>query len=195
MRYRTTFPAFLFLIVSASPAAAQVAVRAAPSTRASAEVTFALVDSAARVNSNPAMIRLDYGQPHLRGRAIHTDSLVPYDKPWRTGANNATTLDTDLDLVIGGKAVPRGKYIIETLPSRSGWKLLLIKEDAPAPATDTPYNPASYFAVIDLRGSILAAPAESFTMALIPARGDGAPRGELRLSWGTTSQSVDWVVK
>ena len=195
MRYRTTFPAFLFLIVSASPAAAQVAVRAAPSTRASAEVTFALVDSAARVNSNPAMIRLDYGQPHLRGRAIHTDSLVPYDKPWRTGANNATTLDTDLDLVIGGKAVPRGKYIIETLPSRSGWKLLLIKEDAPAPATDTPYNPASYFAVIDLRGSTVAAPVESLTMALIPARGEGAPRGELRISWGMTSQSVEWMVK
>ena len=195
MRYRTAFPACLFLIASAATAAAQDVVRAAPSTRASAEVTFTLVDSAARVNSNPAMIRLDYGQPHLRGRAIHTDSLVPYDKPWRTGANNATTLDTDLDLVIGGKAVPSGKYVIETLPSRSGWKLLLIKEDAPAPAPDTPYNPASYFAVIDLRGSTVAAPVESLTMALIPARGEGAAHGELRISWGMTSQSVEWMVK
>lgn len=195
MRYRSTFTAFLFFAASASSAAAQAAVRAAPSTRATAEVVLTLADSAARANSNPAKIRLDYGQPHLRGRVIHTDSLVPYDKPWRTGANDATTLDTDLDLVIGGKAVPRGKYVIETLPSRSGWKLLLIKEDAPEPAPDTPYNPASYFAVIDLRGSTLAAPMESLTMALIPARGEGAPRGELRISWGTTAQSVDWAVR
>lgn len=195
MRYRSTIPAFLFLAASASSAAAQGAVRAAPSTRATAEVVFTLADSAARANSNPAKIKLDYGQPHLRGRAIHTDSLVPYDKPWRTGANNATTLETDLNLVIGGKSVPRGKYVIETLPSRSGWKLLLIKEDTPPPPPDTPYNPASYFAVIDLRGSALAAPMETLTMALIPARGEGAPRGELRISWGNTTQSVDWVVR
>ena len=38
------------------------------------------------------MIRVDYGQPHLRGRKILTDSLIPYDKVWRTGANAATTL-------------------------------------------------------------------------------------------------------
>jgi len=195
MRYRSTFSAFLFLAAAASSAAAQATVRAAPSTRATAEVVFTHADSASRANSNPAKIKLDYGQPHLRGRAIHTDSLVPYDKPWRTGANDATTLDTDLDLMIGGKPVPRGKYVIETMPSRTGWKLLLIREDAPEPAPDTPYNPASYFAVIDLRGSTLSPPAESLTMALIPARGDGAPRGELRISWGTTSQSVDWVVR
>ena len=195
MKYRSTIPAFLILAAAASSVSAQGAVRAAPSTRASAEVVLTLADSAARANSNPAKIRLDYGQPHLRGRAIYTDSLVPYDKPWRTGANNATTIETDLDLVIGGKAVPRGKYVIETLPARSGWKLLLIKEDTPPPPPDTPYNPASYFAVIDLRGSTLAAPMESFTMVLIPARGDGPPRGELRLSWGSTTQSVDWVVR
>ncbi len=174
---------------------AQVAMQVMPSGRGMTQVTLSPVDSAARANSKPSIIRIDFGQPHLRGRMLHTDSLVPYDQPWRTGANDATTLTTDVDLVIGGTTLPRGSYILETFPSRTGWKLLIQKNVEPPPGPTPPYDPKNDLARIDLRQSNLSAPVESLTFWLIPARGDGNPRGELRLAWGSVSLSTDWSVK
>jgi hypothetical protein len=186
------------LAVSALAAAdvhAQAAMRVAPSGRATAEVVLTLVDSVARAAAKPSIIRLDYGQPHLRGRVIHTDSLVPYDKTWRTGANAATTLATDVDLVIGGASVPKGKYVVLTLPSRTGWKLILQKEPTEPPVPDAPYNPALDVARVDLRQTTLAAPMESLTMWLIPSREPGTPRGQLIMAWSTVSLSTSWAMK
>lgn len=186
------------IVLSAMAAAnlhAQGPMRVAPSGRATAEVVLTLVDSAARAAAKPSIIRLDYGQPHLRGRMIHTDSLIPYDKMWRTGANAATTLATDVDLVIGGANVPKGKYVVLTLPSRTGWKLILQKEPAQPPPPDTPYNPALDVARVDLRRTALAAPMESLTMWLIPSRDPGTPRGQLVMAWSNVSLSTDWAMK
>lgn len=174
---------------------AQGPMQVAPSGRGTAEVTLTLVDSAARAAAKPALIRLDYGQPHLRGRIIHTDSLVPYDKVWRTGANAATTLTTDVDLTIGGANVPKGKYVVMTLPSRTGWKLILQKEPTQPPVPDAPYNPANDVARIDLRQTSLGAPIESLTMWLIPSRERGAPRGQLVIAWSNVSLATDWIMK
>jgi hypothetical protein len=185
------------LIATLVPAtlAAQVPMQVAPSSRGTTEVTLVPVDSATRANSKPSVIRIDYGQPHLRGRVLHTDSLVPYDQPWRTGANAATTLTTDVDLVIGGSTLPKGKYRLETFPSRSGWKLLIQRDVDPPPGPPQPYNPANDLARIDMRQTALASPIESLSMWLIPARGAGSPRGELRIAWGNVQLSTDWAAK
>src|SRR5437868_11714843 len=101
MRMSATVPALVVVVACAAQSvSAQPALRAAASTRATSEVTLA---SPARLGSSDAeskIIRVEYGQPHLRGRALHTDSLVPYDKPWRTGASAPTRLITDVDLVL-----------------------------------------------------------------------------------------------
>jgi hypothetical protein len=186
------------LVLAAIPAAslhAQTALQVAPSGRGTTEVTLTPVDSAARANSKPSLIRVDYGQPHLRGRKILTDSLIPYDKVWRTGANAPTTLTSDVDLVIGGVNLPKGKYILSTLPGRSGWKLLIQKEPTQPPAPDSPYDVSREVARIDLKQTTLAAPIESFTMWLIPSRGSGAPRGQLVMAWSNVSLATDWSVK
>ena len=70
-------------------------------------------------------IRLDYGQPHLRGRSLHRDSLVPLDTPWRLGANAATTLETEVPITLGGAMLAAGRYRLEALPSASAWQLLV----------------------------------------------------------------------
>ncbi len=182
------------LLASSLPA--QAPMRVAPSGRALTEVTLTLVDSAARAAAKPSVIRIDYGQPHLRGRKLLTDSLIPYDKPWRTGANDATMITTDVDLVIGGANLPKGKYVIQTLPSRTGWKLLIQKDAAQSPmAAAMAYNPANDVARIDLRQTTLQAPVESLTMWLIPSREPGTPRGQLVLAWGTIGLATDWSVK
>ena len=176
---------------------AQGAMRVAVSGRATTEVTLTLIDSAARAAAKPATIRIDYGQPHLRGRAIGTDSLVPYDKPWRLGANGATMLTTDVDLMIGGATIPKGSYVLQALPSRAGWKLLVQKQmpETSAMAAAMTYDPAKDLARIDLRLTTLPAPIESLTMWLIPSRDPGTPHGELRLAWSTTALSTTWSMK
>jgi hypothetical protein len=172
------------------------ALRALPSGRATSEVTLVPVDSAARAAAQPARIRVDYGQPHLRGRTLHTDSLVPYDQPWRTGANDPTTLTTDVDLVVGGATLPKGRYVLQTLPTRAGWKLLVQKfVETPPTAEAMAYDPANDLARVDLRQSTLPAPLESLSIWLVPSTQPGAPRGELRLAWGTVALATDWSVR
>lgn len=177
-------------------AEAQQAMRVAPSGRATTEVVLTFVDSAARAAAKPSKIRIDYGQPHLRGRTLHTDSLVPYDKAWRTGANGATTLTTDVDLVLGGTSVPKGTYVLQTMPSRSGWTLLVQKDMGQSPmAAAMTYNPANDVARVPLRQTTLGTPLESLSFWLIPSPQPGAPHGELRLAWGATMLATDWAVR
>ena len=201
MRHSTTLSALALTAAAATTLPAQGAMRAAPSGRATTEVTLTLADSAARAAARPATIRVDYGQPHLRGRALFTDSLVPYDRPWRTGANAATTLTTDVDLVVGGAPVPRGRYVLQTLPGRTGWKLL-IQAEPPAPAAGAApaaggaaAPPPREVARVDLRRTTLPAPLESLTFWLVPSTQPGAARGELRLAWGTTALATSWSVR
>lgn len=184
--------ATMLCIAAATTLESQPALRPLPSGRATSEVTLAYPRDSAPEGAQPVKIRLDYGQPHLRGRSLHTDSLVPYDTLWRTGANAATTLHTDLDLVIGGATVAKGTYVVYTLPSSAGWKLVLQKNSGQSPMG---YDPAKDVARIDLRRRELAEPIESLSMSLIPSLEPGPARGELRLAWGLSELSTDWSVK
>lgn len=177
--------------------------RAAASTRASVEV---LIDSrydskeggwfGALNLAGPAKIAIDYGQPHLRGRnVIGMPGVVPWDTAWRTGANMATQLSTEVDLTIGNTFIPRGVYTLFSLPTRNGWKLIVSKEVL---QWGTDYDPTRDFARIDLRQRTLAEPMESLTFWLIPAvepqTSTTFPHGVLKFAWGNTELSTDWRV-
>lgn len=170
---------------------AQAGLRPAPSGRGTSEVSLTVPTPDGEPSGPEMKIRLDWGQPHLRGRTLHTDSLVPYDRPWRTGANAATTLSTDLDLDVGGVMVPKGTYVLFTLPGRAGWKLMIQKDVGQGGM----YKAENDVGQVTLRVRQLAQPLESLTMWLIPSTAPGAARGELRLAWGTTEVSTDWTVR
>lgn len=72
-------------------------------------------------------ITIDYSAPSKRNRVIMGE-LVPYGKVWRTGANAATTLTTEADLMIGSLHVPAGKYTLYTIPGEKEWTLIVNKE-------------------------------------------------------------------
>ncbi len=169
-----------------TPMRAQDPASLAPSGRGTSTVSEMLSEGS---TASPRTIRLDWGQPHLRGRTLHTDSLVPYGEVWRTGANDITTLHTDFDLMLGGSHLPAGDYALFTLPTREGWTLILQRESGQTIAT---YDAKQDLARLPLRMRTLAAPVESLTMWLIPTR--DAAAGELRLAWGTTELATDWSV-
>jgi len=150
----------------------------------------------APAGAGPVSVKLDYGQPHLRGRTLHTDSLVPYGRPWRTGANAPTTLTTGVDLVIGGQPVPRGNYVVWTIPAQGDWQLVLQRPVAAGAMQQAmQFDPAHDVARITLTRSTLAVPLESLTMWLVPSTAPAMSGGELRIAWGTTSLSTSWMVR
>ena len=56
-----------------------------------------------------AHIHIDYSSPGVRGRIIF-GGLVGYDNVWQAGAHNATWIETNKDLIIDDKVLPKGKY-------------------------------------------------------------------------------------
>ncbi len=72
-------------------------------------------------------ITVEYSSPAVKGRKIWGD-LVPFDKPWRTGANAATKITFSRDVTFAGKAVPAGSYALVTVPTAKGWTVALNKD-------------------------------------------------------------------
>src|SRR6516225_6852741 len=65
-------------------------------------------------------IRVVYSRPSKKGREIF-GKLVPFGKTWRTGANEATTFETNTDLKFGDKELKAGKYSLWTIPGEQTW--------------------------------------------------------------------------
>jgi hypothetical protein len=66
---------------------------------------------------------IKYARPAVRGRAIW-GGLVPYDKVWRTGANEATTISFTDDVWINGQKLPKGTYSLHTIPGQTQWTVI-----------------------------------------------------------------------
>lgn len=71
-------------------------------------------------------IVIEYGRPNVKERKIWGD-LVPFDKVWRTGANEATTFTVDKDVTIEGKALAAGTYALFTIPGETEWTFIFNK--------------------------------------------------------------------
>ncbi len=67
-----------------------------------------------------ATITINYSSPAVKGRKIW-GGLVPYDKVWRAGANEATLFETDKDIKVEGKSLPAGKYSLYAIPGEKEW--------------------------------------------------------------------------
>jgi len=72
---------------------------------------------------NGANITINYSSPSVKGRKIW-GGLVPYDKVWRAGANEATVFKTDKKIMVGGKALAAGSYSIYIIPGEKTWEII-----------------------------------------------------------------------
>lgn len=138
---------------------------------------------AAEYTLNGKKIGVAYSRPSMRGRKI-MGGLVPWNQVWRTGANEATSFTTEADLVINGAAVPKGSYTLFTIPTESGWKLIINKETG---QWGTDYDEKQDLGRVHMKVEPLSPPVEQFTISFAPAK-DGAI---MKLEWETTRASVD----
>jgi hypothetical protein len=143
-----------------------------PSPPASAQCKFA----------DGKTISVDYSSPRAKGRKIF-GGLVPFDKEWRTGANDATTFVTTADLTIGGNAVPAGKYTMYTIPGEKGWKLIINKQTG---QWGTDYDEKQDLLRANMSVSTVPA-VENFTISF-HEMGKGC---HLYLDWETTRAAVE----
>jgi hypothetical protein len=129
-------------------------------------------------------ITIEYGRPYLKGRKVGQE-LAPYGKVWRTGADEATALNTEIDLNIGGAKVPAGKYTLYTLPSEGTWKLIINKQTG---QWGTKYDESQDLARVDMKKTALPQSVEQFTISF-DKKNEGA--ANLNLDWENTRVSVE----
>lgn len=67
-----------------------------------------------------------YSRPGVKGRAVFGD-LVPWGKVWRTGADEATTINFTDDVSINGQKLAAGTYSLHTIPDKDQWTLIFNK--------------------------------------------------------------------
>jgi hypothetical protein len=144
-------------------------------------------DTVRVANAGGAAITIDYGRPGKRGRVVY-GGVVPYGEVWRTGANAATQFRTDKALDFGGTVVPAGFYTLWTLPTASGWKLIVNSETG---QWGTAHKPEKDLFTIDMKVGELPHVVERFTISV-----DSTPTGGvLNLDWDTTRASAAFTVK
>ena len=144
-------------------------------------------DSVRAANAGGAALTIDYGRPAKRGRVVF-GGIVPYGEVWRTGANAATQFRTDKALDFNGTVLPAGFYTLWTMPTATGWKLIVNSETG---QWGTAHKAAKDLFSIDMKLSALPQVVERFTISV-----DSNPTGGvLNLDWDTTRASVAFTTK
>ena len=72
---------------------------------------------------NDLELEVFYNRPSKRGREVF-GALVPFNEVWRTGANEATTFETNKNLKVGLDSLEAGKYTLWTIPTDTAWNVI-----------------------------------------------------------------------
>jgi hypothetical protein len=129
-------------------------------------------------------IEVDYSRPNKNDRKIF-GGLVPFDKPWRTGANQPTKIKTSAPVKLADKEVPAGEYVLYTIPGANEWTLILSKNLNAQALTD--HKPEEEAARVRAKPANLAAPTETFTIGFEDLRANSAV---FYLEWDKTRVPV-----
>ena len=70
-------------------------------------------------------VTLTYARPSVKGRTVFGD-LEKFGKPWRVGANEATTITFAHKVSIEGKPIPAGTYALLAIPhNQTDWTVII----------------------------------------------------------------------
>ena len=128
-------------------------------------------------------VTVEYSAPSARGRKVE-GGLIPYGRVWRAGADSATTLITDADIMIGDLKVPKGMHTLYVAAADGDWKLIVNNQTG---QWGTEYSEGQDLGRTALTLKKTDAAVEKFEISLTK---DGGNSGMLWLKWGNTSASV-----
>jgi len=123
-----------------------------------------------------ANVKIVYCQPSARGRKMLGEN-EPYGQVWRTGANEATTIEFDKPVKIEGKDLPAGKYSLFTIPGENEWTIIVNKEAKQWGAYK--YNEKNDALRVKVKPTKTASFVETFNIAL--------GKDEVQLKWENTA--------
>jgi len=134
-------------------------------------------------DNDGANLSISYGRPFLKGRTVG-ESVEPIaDRVWRMGADEATTLTTDRDLMLGDAQVPAGEYTLWAISTGGTINLIVNQETG---QWGTSYNQSRDLGRTAMTVGALDPPAEQLTFHI--------QNSELRFEWGSTVASVPILV-
>jgi hypothetical protein len=116
-------------------------------------------------------VEVDYSRPNKNSRNVF-GGLVPFDKPWRTGANQPTKVTISAPVKVGDKDVAAGEYVLYTIPGANEWAIIFSKNVKAQSLADQ--KPEDEAARVTAKSVALASPAETFTIGFEDLRANSA---------------------
>jgi len=123
-------------------------------------------------------VEIVYSRPSSRGRTM-IGGNEKYGQVWRTGANEATTIEFDKAVKIEGKDVPAGKYALFTIPNENQWTIILNKDHKQWGAYN--YKQSDDVLRVDVKAGKPQAFVETFTISI--------EKDEVVLAWENSRTS------
>lgn len=174
----------ILVLVAVSLAAQAQVVTPAPSPAATVSTVVGLTE-----------VKVEYSRPKAKGRKIFgngADFVTPYGQVWRTGANAGTIVSFSDDVKFGGTDVPKGKYLLLTIPGAAEWTVILYKDVALGGNTSG-YDQKNDQARAVVKPETLAQKVEAFTVEIADLSAD-SKSANLQLMWENTSVKVPITV-
>jgi len=138
-------------------------------------------------------IKIVYGRPYTKDPKTGAKrkiwgGLVPFDKVWRLGADEATLFTTTQPLELGGKSIPAGSYTLFMLPHDEKSATLVVNKQIGQ--WGTKYDEKQDFARVDMKREPVSSAADQLAIASNPSGS-----GTIKVTWETTQYSVDFKVQ
>jgi hypothetical protein len=120
-------------------------------------------------------------------------TLVPWDKAWRMGSDEATTMITQVPLTMGQTTVPAGAYTLYMVPSESGTSKLAISTKIGG--WGIPVDEKDDLARVDVKKDAIETPVDQFTIKIDKDPSNATSGGILKWMWENTQYSVPFTLK
>jgi DUF2911 family protein len=99
----------------------------APPVRAALDLPLPSPKASVTQTIGLTTVTVRYSRPAVKGRTIWGE-VVPYDEPWRTGENEATTITFSDDVKVMGNRLAAGTYGLFTIPRRRAWTVVFSRQ-------------------------------------------------------------------
>jgi hypothetical protein len=186
-----------WLAIAALPLMAQIAPPRPPATAPSPPEELTIFTEGTYPQPDVRRTTIYYSRPAIKSptgeiRKIW-GGLVPWDKPWRVGANQATLLISQSTLQFGDIAIPANTPVtLYMLPVENGVSKLIINRQIGQSGID--YDEKQDIGRVDLKKDQLTQTVDRLIIAMQMNPGGGGG-GTLKIAWENTQYSIPFVVK